>query len=101
MYEVTKDGVKTLIEHDTTNTYFTTLAVARNTPGSMSDEEELIGFVESDPIPADTAYSPDSYKIYDLEGNVIDLGSNAIKSDYVGNTTYRFKFGMSIDGKHY
>ena len=26
---------------------------------------------------------------------------NAIKSDYVGNTTYRFKFGMSIDGKHY
>ena len=26
---------------------------------------------------------------------------NAIKSDYIGNTTYRFKFGMSIDGKHY
>ena len=26
---------------------------------------------------------------------------NAIKSDYVGNSTYRFKFGMSIDGKHY
>lgn len=26
---------------------------------------------------------------------------NTIKSDYVGNTTYRFKFGMSIDGKHY
>lgn len=26
---------------------------------------------------------------------------NTIKSDYIGNTTYRFKFGMSIDGKHY
>ncbi len=26
---------------------------------------------------------------------------NTIKSDYVGNTTYSFKFGMSIDGKHY
>ena len=26
---------------------------------------------------------------------------NAIKRDYVGNTTYRLKFGMSIDGKHY
>lgn len=26
---------------------------------------------------------------------------NTIKIDYVGNTTYRFKFGMSIDGKHY
>jgi LPS-assembly protein len=26
---------------------------------------------------------------------------NTIKNDYVGNTTYRFKFGMSIDGKHY
>lgn len=26
---------------------------------------------------------------------------SAVKSDYVGNTTYRFKFGMSVDGKHY
>jgi len=26
---------------------------------------------------------------------------SAIKRDYVGNTTYRFKFGMSVDGKHY
>ena len=26
---------------------------------------------------------------------------NAIKSDYVGNTTYQFKFGISIDGRHY
>lgn len=26
---------------------------------------------------------------------------NTIKNDYVGNTTYRFKFGMSIDSKHY
>ena len=26
---------------------------------------------------------------------------NAIKNDYVGNTTYRFQFGISIDGKHY
>ena len=26
---------------------------------------------------------------------------NAIKEDYVGNTTFQFKFGMSIDGKHY
>ncbi len=26
---------------------------------------------------------------------------NATKDDYVGNTTYQFKFGMSIDGKHY
>ena len=26
---------------------------------------------------------------------------NTVKNDYVGNTTYRFKFGMSIDGKHY
>ena len=26
---------------------------------------------------------------------------NTIKNDYVGNTTYRFKFGMSIDGKYY
>ena len=26
---------------------------------------------------------------------------NTIKYEYTGNTTYRFKFGMSIDGKHY
>ena len=26
---------------------------------------------------------------------------NTIKYEYIGNTTYRFKFGMSIDGKHY
>lgn len=26
---------------------------------------------------------------------------NAIRWGYVGNTTYQFKFGMSIDGKHY
>lgn len=26
---------------------------------------------------------------------------NTIKYEYVGNTTYRFKFGISIDGKHY
>ncbi len=26
---------------------------------------------------------------------------NATKEDYVGNTTFQFKFGMSIDGKHY
>ena len=26
---------------------------------------------------------------------------NTIKNDYVGNTTYRFKIGMSIDGKYY
>lgn len=26
---------------------------------------------------------------------------NATREDYVGNTTYQFKFGMSIDGKHY
>ncbi len=25
----------------------------------------------------------------------------AVKDDYVGNTTFQFKFGMSIDGKHY
>lgn len=29
------------------------------------------------------------------------IRDNTIKNDYVGNTTYRFKFGMSIDGKHY
>lgn len=26
---------------------------------------------------------------------------NAVKSDYIGNTTFQFKFGISIDGKHY
>ncbi len=26
---------------------------------------------------------------------------NAIKDDYVGNTTFQFRFGMSIDGKQY
>ena len=26
---------------------------------------------------------------------------NAIKEDYRGGTTFQFKFGMSIDGKHY
>ena len=26
---------------------------------------------------------------------------NAVRYDYVGNTTYQFKFGISIDGKHY
>ena len=26
---------------------------------------------------------------------------NAIREDYVGNTTFQFKFGLSIDGKHY
>ena len=26
---------------------------------------------------------------------------DAILEDYVGNTTFQFKFGMSIDGKHY
>lgn len=26
---------------------------------------------------------------------------NAIKDDYIGGTTYQFKFGISIDGKHY
>ena len=26
---------------------------------------------------------------------------NAIKNDYVGNTTYQFKFGMSINGQRY
>lgn len=26
---------------------------------------------------------------------------NAVKRDYVGNTTYRFKFGISVDGQHY
>ncbi|MBD5388793.1 LPS-assembly protein LptD [bacterium] len=26
---------------------------------------------------------------------------NAVKDDYVGNTTYQFRFGMSIDGKQY
>ena len=26
---------------------------------------------------------------------------NAIRRGYVGNTTYQFKFGISIDGKHY
>ncbi len=26
---------------------------------------------------------------------------NAIKDDYVGNTTFQFRFGMSIDGQHY
>ena len=26
---------------------------------------------------------------------------NAVKIDYVGNTTYQFKFGISIDGRHY
>ena len=25
----------------------------------------------------------------------------AVKRDYVGNSTYKFKFGISIDGKHY
>ena len=26
---------------------------------------------------------------------------NAVREDYVGGTTFQFKFGMSIDGKHY
>ena len=26
---------------------------------------------------------------------------NAIKGDYTGGTTFQFKFGISIDGKHY
>ena len=26
---------------------------------------------------------------------------NAVKDDYVGNTTFQFKFGMSMEGKHY
>jgi len=26
---------------------------------------------------------------------------NAIKEDYIGGTTFQFKFGISIDGKHY
>ena len=26
---------------------------------------------------------------------------NASKEDYIGNTTFQFKFGMSLDGKHY
>lgn len=26
---------------------------------------------------------------------------NAVKEDYVGNTTFQFHFGISIDGKHY
>ena len=26
---------------------------------------------------------------------------NTIKYEYIGNTTYRFKFGISVDGKHY
>ena len=26
---------------------------------------------------------------------------NAIKEDYVGNTTFQFRFGMSIDGQQY
>ena len=26
---------------------------------------------------------------------------NAVKKDYRGNTTFQFKFGISIDGKHY
>ena len=26
---------------------------------------------------------------------------NAIKADYVGNTTFQFKFGMAIDGQQY
>lgn len=26
---------------------------------------------------------------------------NAVKEDYVGGTTFQFKFGISIDGKHY
>ena len=26
---------------------------------------------------------------------------NTIKYEYTGNTTYRFKFGISIDGQHY
>ena len=26
---------------------------------------------------------------------------NATHEDYIGNTTYQFKFGMSIDGRHY
>ena len=26
---------------------------------------------------------------------------NTIKRDYIGNTTYKIKFGMSIDGQHY
>ena len=26
---------------------------------------------------------------------------NTVKNDYVGNTTFRFKFGLSIDGKYY
>ena len=26
---------------------------------------------------------------------------NAIKDDYVGNTTFQFRFGISIDGQHY
>ena len=26
---------------------------------------------------------------------------NTIKEDYVGNTTFQFRFGISVDGKHY
>ena len=26
---------------------------------------------------------------------------NTVKSDYIGDTTYRLKFGISVDGKHY
>ena len=26
---------------------------------------------------------------------------NAVRKDYVGGTTFQFKFGISIDGKHY
>lgn len=26
---------------------------------------------------------------------------NTVKEDYVGNTTFQFRFGMSVDGKHY
>ena len=26
---------------------------------------------------------------------------NAVKEDYVGTTTFQFRFGISVDGKHY
>ena len=96
LYEVTKDGVKTLIEHNTNNSYFTTLSLANPDHNNLNAGEELIGFVES--IPVDEYYSKSTYKLYDLEGNVIDLGVNAIKSDYA---MLDIDTGYSINSNRY
>ena len=79
LYEVTKDGVKTLTEHNGNGSYFTTLSLIHRDIDNPTASDELIGFVESIGVAGDDIVR--KYKVYDLEGNVIDLGENAIKSD--------------------